>query len=71
MGRAALGVPLGLLLTFALGRALRAVLFDVPPTDVLAYGAAGGLVLAVAAAALWIPARMAAGTDAAAALRGD
>lgn len=45
--------------------------FGVPPTDVVTYVAAGGLVLAVAAAALWTPARLAARTDPAAALRGD
>jgi ABC-type antimicrobial peptide transport system permease subunit len=48
-----------------------AALFGVGVTDVPTYGAAGGLVLAVAAAALWIPARLAARTDAATALRGE
>lgn len=71
VGRAALGVPVGLALTFVLGRSLRAVLFDVPPTDLFTYAAAGTLVLAVTAAALLVPARVAARTDAATALRGD
>jgi len=71
VGHAALGIPAGFLLTFVLGRALGAALFGVGVTDVPTYLTAGGLVLAVAAAALWSPARAAARTDAASALRGE
>ena len=71
VGRAALGIPAGFLLTFVLGRALGAALFGVGVTDVPTYLTAGSLVLAVAAAALWSPARAAARTDAASVLRGE
>jgi predicted permease len=71
VARAAVGVPVGLGLTFLLGRALRSTLFEVPATDLATYVASGGAVLVVAALALLIPGRLAAHTDPATALRGD
>lgn len=71
VGRAALGVPVGILLTLVLGRALRALLFQVPTADVLLYGTTGILVLGVAVMALLGPARVAARTDPATALRSE
>lgn len=69
--RAAPGVPVGLLLTFLLGRALGSLLFEVPPTDAVTWGGVSLLVMTVTALALWLPARHAARTDAAEVLRSE
>jgi len=68
---AAPGLVLGLAGAVAAGRALRAFLYQVTPTDPVVLGlAATGVALLVTAAAL-VPARRAANTDAMAALRAD
>jgi putative ABC transport system permease protein len=69
--QAAVGVPFGIGLTWALGRALSSVLFAVEPADVRSLAAACVVVLGVATLALLIPAGSAARTDPAAATRGD
>ncbi|MEJ2206926.1 MAG: ABC transporter permease, partial [Gemmatimonadota bacterium] len=61
--RAGLGVPVGLAGAILLGRGLSSLLFQVRPTDPLAYVVVIAVVLAVTAVALWIPARLAAATD--------
>ena len=67
----AAGVAIGLGATFVVMRLLGSLLFDVAPTDPLALAAAAGLMALVALAASWFPARRAAATDPAAALRTD
>jgi putative ABC transport system permease protein len=69
--RAALGIPVGVLLAVWVGRSLGALLFEVPPADPLTLGAVSGAVLLVTALALWIPAYQAARTDPALATRAD
>jgi ABC-type antimicrobial peptide transport system permease subunit len=66
---AALGVAAGLAGALGGSRLLSRFLFSVTPTDPLAIGAAAALMLAVAAAACYIPARRAAGADPVEALR--
>jgi ABC-type antimicrobial peptide transport system permease subunit len=53
------GIGLGLLGTIALTRAMRSLLFEVNPTDPLTFGGIAILLLAVALAACYIPARRA------------
>ena len=69
MRRAGLGVPVGIAGAILLGRGLSTLLFEVRPTDPLTYGVVSAVVLGVTAVALWIPARLAAATDAAEVLR--
>ena len=59
----ALGVALGLAGAFAGARLLESLLFGVSTFDPLAYGAAAGLLVLVGAAACYLPARSASGTD--------
>ena len=67
-----IGVAGGLAATAGLGRFLgAALLFQTAPTDPLALGVAAVLMLAVSAAAAFVPARRAAATDPLAALSGD
>lgn len=66
-----IGVALGLAGTALLTRSLRAVLFDVSPTDPLTMAGASLLLLGTALAASWIPARRAARLDPAIALRSE
>jgi putative ABC transport system permease protein len=67
----AVGIPIGVALTWLAGRALRGVLYGISPFDLQALTGAA-LVLAVAIAlAAWIPARRAAGVSAMEAMRID
>jgi predicted permease len=68
---AALGVGVGLVGTVALSRFLAALLFEVSPTDAAVLGLSAAVLLIVAAAASWIPARRAALVDLADTLRSD
>jgi putative ABC transport system permease protein len=66
---ALIGVGVGLAAALALMRAMRSILFGVQPTDVVSFAAAAALVLAVALAASYFPARRAASVDPAITLR--
>ncbi len=66
---AILGITIGLAGAVALTRFLAALLFEVSPTDPFILIGAAALLLAVAAAASWLPARRAAAVDPAAAFR--
>jgi putative ABC transport system permease protein len=67
----AAGIVLGLLGTAILTRLMRSLLFEVSPTDPATLASVALLLLATALAACYIPARRAAKTDPAVALRGD
>jgi len=71
MKLAFLGVGGGLVSAFALTRSMEALLFDVRPTDPTTFGAVTLLLLLVALAACWIPARRATKVDLMIALRCD
>ncbi len=64
-------MAIGLPLTFALTRLIRANLYGVAPSDPITLGGAVVLMLAVGLAAAWIPARRAAKVDPVVALRND
>lgn len=66
---AAAGVLIGLAGAVAATRVMRSLLFDVSPTDPITLGAVTVLLLAVAVAAAWIPARRASRVDPVDALR--
>jgi len=66
---AEIGIGVGLAGVLAVGRLLRALLFDVSPADPLTLSAAALLLGAVALAASWIPARRATGVAPLIALR--
>ncbi|MGH7592624.1 MAG: FtsX-like permease family protein, partial [Gemmatimonadales bacterium] len=68
---AVIGVALGIAGAVALARVLAGVLFDVSPTDPVTLGTSAGVLLAVAVAAAWVPARRASRLDPALALRSD
>ena len=68
---AAVGVVAGLVGALGLMRVLRSLLFGVSPTDPFALAGAALLLVAVSAAASWLPARRAAALDPAQALRAD
>ncbi len=63
------GIGLGLVGAVALTRVLRALLFGVTPGNPIAFAAVSALLLGVALAASWLPARRAARADPLAALR--
>lgn len=65
------GVMVGLLGALALTRWLGALLYRTPTTDALTYAGAGGLLLASALFAAWLPARKATRVDPVAALRSE
>lgn len=65
------GVALGLAIAFVSARLLQSLLFGVAPTQLSAYLAAVGLLLAVAVAASWMPARRAARVEPVQALRAE
>ena len=66
---AAVGVAAGALAAYLASRFLESLLFAVAPTDPPTYAAVAGLLLGLAAVAAWAPARRAAATDPAAALK--
>ena len=66
---ALLGIALGLPLALALGFVLSAVIFGIAPYDPVTLIASGSVLLAVALAAAWLPARRAARIDPMVALR--
>jgi ABC-type antimicrobial peptide transport system permease subunit len=66
---AAFGVMAGVLAALGLTHMLSSLLYGVTPTDPLTFAAAPAILLAVAAAACWIPARRAARIDPMLALR--
>lgn len=68
---AMLGVAIGLAGAVALARYLGALLFAVAPADPVVFALSGLLMLLLAAAASWIPARRAAAVDPALALKGE
>ncbi len=63
------GILLGLAGTLALTRLMRSLLFEVSPNDPLTFSGVAILLLGVALAACYIPARRAARTDPTVALR--
>jgi putative ABC transport system permease protein len=63
------GLAIGLAASLLLSRALRGLLFGVPPTDVATYAGVSGLLLVVALAASYGPARRATRIDPVTALR--
>ncbi|HTT67553.1 MAG TPA: ADOP family duplicated permease [Gemmatimonadales bacterium] len=65
----AVGAAIGMLLAFALGRAVAALLFGVKPLDPLSILGGVAVLLTVAAVAAYLPARRAAGIDPMQALR--
>lgn len=67
----AVGVALGLAAALATTRFMAMLLFGVAPTDPATLAGAAALLLAVALAAAWLPARRAAATDPAGALRAE
>jgi predicted lysophospholipase L1 biosynthesis ABC-type transport system permease subunit len=65
----ALGVVVGLLAAVGLSRYLRALLFEVSPSDPFTYAAVAAVLLLVALVACWLPARRASRVDPMVALR--
>jgi predicted permease len=65
------GVVIGLLGAGVLSRVIGSILYGVSPTDPVTYGTVAALLLVVAAAASWLPARKAAAVDPSSALRAD
>jgi putative ABC transport system permease protein len=65
------GIVLGLVGTVVVTRFMRSLIFDVNPTDPATFGGVALLLLTVALAACYIPARRAANTDPMVALRHD
>lgn len=66
---AVVGVGAGLLVAWAMGRALQGLLFGVAPSDPLTLAAAAAFLLGTATMAAWLPAQRASRTDAAVSLR--
>jgi putative ABC transport system permease protein len=66
----AAGIAAGLPLALTIARAAEKLLFGVSPTDATTYASGAVVMLVVAAAAAWLPARRACGLDPAATLRG-
>jgi predicted permease len=67
----AVGIPIGIALTWLAGRALQGVLYGVTPFDPQALAGAAVVLAAAIALAAWIPARRAAGVSAMEAMRVD
>jgi len=68
---AGIGLGVGMAAAVGLTRLMGALLFEVEPTDVPTYAVVGLVLLAVALVASWVPARRAASTDPAGALRAE
>jgi putative ABC transport system permease protein len=68
---AAVGVAIGLATSFALTRYLKSLLFEVTPNDPAVYSGVVMLMMIVAIAASWLPARRAAAVDPVVALRDE
>jgi ABC-type antimicrobial peptide transport system permease subunit len=68
---AGIGATAGLVIALVMSRLLTALLFQISPTDPVALGAACLVLLAVAAAAAYLPARRATSIDPVQALRTD
>ena len=66
-----LGIGVGLGLAFFLTRMMQSLLTDVETTDPVVFGAAGGLLLTVAIAAVPVPALQASRTDPMVVLRSE
>jgi putative ABC transport system permease protein len=64
-----LGVALGLAASFALTRLMRTLLFEIKPTDPITFSVVTAVLVVVALAACWIPARRATRLDPVIALR--
>lgn len=71
LGVAGVGVALGTAAALGAGKVLSSVLYGVSPRDPLVLAASAVLMLAVAAAASWLPARRAAKVDPVVALRSE
>ena len=65
------GAAAGVLLAFALGRAMKSLIYGVRPDDPATFAAVAGIVLLVALAASYLPARRAAKADPMRALRAE
>ena len=70
-GVIAVGLGAGLLGAWGATRILKASLFQVSPTDPVSFGAAAALLVLIGLLAAWVPARRAARTDPATALRAE
>jgi putative ABC transport system permease protein len=68
---AAIGVVLGLILSYVMTQFLRALLYGVTPTDPLTFALVAVLLLSTALIACWIPARRASRVDPMIALRAE
>ncbi|HEX4038029.1 MAG TPA: ABC transporter permease [Acidobacteriaceae bacterium] len=60
---AAIGLGLGLVAAFFVGRAMQSMLFGVKAMDVPAFASVGAILLVTALLACWVPAQRAAGTE--------
>ena len=68
---AALGVAMGIAGAIAMTGLVKSLLFEVPPTDVVTFGAVGLTLLGAAVLASLLPARRAAAVDPNVALRAE
>jgi predicted permease len=71
IGKTIAGLLIGFVATVMLGRFITSLLFEVKPTDPLVHGAVSLLMLFVATAACWLPARRATKVDPVVALRAE
>jgi ABC-type antimicrobial peptide transport system permease subunit len=65
------GVAIGAVIAFAASKWVKPLLFNVSPTDPLVFGLVVAILVAVAMAASWVPARRASRVDPNVALRAD